>query len=189
MSHETGSRLSKNLLRAGVCACKQTCFFYRGSTLSWHGHRKKRVTHTKKRIAEHEVSSRARAALCRCVLSAKVPFPRPTVATARGTASTRTPASGGFTPGWPANSTRHMAVKVGCRSTSNAGGSQRWVSSVRSVVGRSADCSNNRRGNLRLLCPSCHALTDTYGSFNKESRRKRWGLHNGRTKPRAEIGL
>lgn len=27
------------------------------------------------------------------------------------------------------------------------------------------DCSNNRRVNLRLLCPSCHALTDTYGSF------------------------
>jgi len=37
------------------------------------------------------------------------------------------------------------------------------------------DCSNNRRDNLRLLCPSCHALTDTYGSFNKVSRRKRWG--------------
>ena len=45
------------------------------------------------------------------------------------------------------------------------------------------DCSNNRRSNLRLVCPSCHALTDTYGSFNKQSRRKRWGLHNGRTKP------
>ena len=37
------------------------------------------------------------------------------------------------------------------------------------------DCSNNRFGNLRLLCPNCHALTDTYGSLNKTSRRKRWG--------------
>jgi hypothetical protein len=45
------------------------------------------------------------------------------------------------------------------------------------------DCSNNRHDNLRLLCPSCQALTDTYGSFNKVSKRKRWGLHNGRTKP------
>ena len=44
------------------------------------------------------------------------------------------------------------------------------------------DCSNNRFENLRLLCPNCHALTDTYGSLNKFSRRKRWGLHNGRTK-------
>jgi endogenous inhibitor of DNA gyrase (YacG/DUF329 family) len=38
------------------------------------------------------------------------------------------------------------------------------------------DCSNNRRENLRLLCPNCHALTDTYGSLNKVSRRKRWGI-------------
>ncbi len=45
------------------------------------------------------------------------------------------------------------------------------------------DCSNNHRENLRLLCPSCHALTDTYGSLNKRSRRKRWGLHNGPTRP------
>lgn len=37
------------------------------------------------------------------------------------------------------------------------------------------DCSNNRYSNLRLLCPNCHALTDTYGSLNKVSRRKRWG--------------
>ena len=42
------------------------------------------------------------------------------------------------------------------------------------------DCSNNRRENLRLLCPNCHALTSTYGSLNKVSRRKRWGIHNGR---------
>lgn len=36
------------------------------------------------------------------------------------------------------------------------------------------DCTNNRYGNVRLLCPNCHALTDTYGSLNKQSRRKRW---------------
>jgi hypothetical protein len=45
------------------------------------------------------------------------------------------------------------------------------------------DCSNNRIANLQLICPNCHALTDTYGSLNKLSRRKRWGLHNGRTQP------
>jgi len=45
------------------------------------------------------------------------------------------------------------------------------------------DCSNSRRENLRLVCPNCHALTDTYGSLNyQNSRRKRWGLHNWRTK-------
>jgi len=37
------------------------------------------------------------------------------------------------------------------------------------------DCSNNRYRNIRLLCPNCHALTDTYGSLNKQSQRKRWG--------------
>jgi hypothetical protein len=37
------------------------------------------------------------------------------------------------------------------------------------------DCTNNRRANLRLLCPNCHALTDTYGSLNKASTRRRWG--------------
>jgi hypothetical protein len=42
------------------------------------------------------------------------------------------------------------------------------------------DCSNNRRDNLRLLCPNRHALTDTYGSLNKVSRRRRWGFrHQG----------
>lgn len=29
------------------------------------------------------------------------------------------------------------------------------------------DVSNNRPENLRLLCPNCHALTDTYGSLNR----------------------
>jgi endogenous inhibitor of DNA gyrase (YacG/DUF329 family) len=43
------------------------------------------------------------------------------------------------------------------------------------------DCSNNRRANLRPLCSNCHALTDTYGSLNKVSRRKRWGVRNCRT--------
>jgi len=29
------------------------------------------------------------------------------------------------------------------------------------------DVSNNRPENLRLLCPNCHALTDTYGALNR----------------------
>ena len=37
------------------------------------------------------------------------------------------------------------------------------------------DCTNNRRQNLRLLCPKCQALTDTYGSLNVRSRRTRLG--------------
>jgi hypothetical protein len=36
------------------------------------------------------------------------------------------------------------------------------------------DCTNNRRENVRLLCPNCHALTETYGSLNKISHRRRW---------------
>lgn len=29
------------------------------------------------------------------------------------------------------------------------------------------DWSNNKEGNLRLLCPNCHSLTETYGSGNR----------------------
>lgn len=33
------------------------------------------------------------------------------------------------------------------------------------------NCENNLKENLRLLCPNCHAKTDTYGSRNKGSGR------------------
>ena len=38
------------------------------------------------------------------------------------------------------------------------------------------DCSNNRRNNLRLLCPNCHALTETHASANygRSKRRRKW---------------
>ena len=35
------------------------------------------------------------------------------------------------------------------------------------------DCLNNKEANLELLCPNCHALTDNYGSLNKNSMRIR----------------
>lgn len=34
------------------------------------------------------------------------------------------------------------------------------------------DCSNNSIKNLRVLCPNCHSLTETFGSLNSESQRK-----------------
>ena len=33
------------------------------------------------------------------------------------------------------------------------------------------DCLNNKEENLQLLCPNCHALTENYGSRNKNSKR------------------
>ena len=49
---------------------------------------------------------------------------------------------------------------------------------------------NNRPENLRLLCPSCHSLTATYGAANRgkgrEIRRKNYkcrGSSTGRTIP------
>jgi RNA polymerase subunit RPABC4/transcription elongation factor Spt4 len=38
------------------------------------------------------------------------------------------------------------------------------------------DCSNNCFGNLELLCPNCHALTENHGSLNygKSKRRRKW---------------
>jgi hypothetical protein len=39
------------------------------------------------------------------------------------------------------------------------------------------DCSNNRYGNLQLLCPNCHALTENHGGLNygRSKRRRKWG--------------
>ena len=37
--------------------------------------------------------------------------------------------------------------------------------------------SNNRRDNLKVLCPNCHSLTPTYGALNKGSGRAfRYGV-------------
>lgn len=33
------------------------------------------------------------------------------------------------------------------------------------------DCFNDKEDNLKLLCPNCHALTENYGSRNKNSTR------------------
>lgn len=33
------------------------------------------------------------------------------------------------------------------------------------------DCTNNSETNLQLLCPNCHALTENFGSRNKNSKR------------------
>jgi len=33
------------------------------------------------------------------------------------------------------------------------------------------NATNNNEGNLRLLCPNCHSLTDNFGSRNKNSTR------------------
>jgi 5-methylcytosine-specific restriction endonuclease McrA len=34
------------------------------------------------------------------------------------------------------------------------------------------DSKNNSLDNLKLLCPNCHSLTDTYGALNKGKGRK-----------------
>lgn len=36
------------------------------------------------------------------------------------------------------------------------------------------DALNNRRENLRLLCPSCHSLTPTYGNIGKRQSSRNW---------------
>ena len=34
------------------------------------------------------------------------------------------------------------------------------------------DCYNNDPSNLRVLCPNCHSLTETYKALNKNGKRK-----------------
>lgn len=41
------------------------------------------------------------------------------------------------------------------------------------------DCFNNKEENLQLLCPNCHALTENFGSRNKNATRVLW---NNKTK-------
>lgn len=36
------------------------------------------------------------------------------------------------------------------------------------------DCYNNHESNLQLLCPNCHALTENFGSRNKNATRILW---------------
>jgi len=36
---------------------------------------------------------------------------------------------------------------------------------------KDGDCKNNNEENLELLCPNCHALTENFGSRNKNSTR------------------
>jgi len=36
------------------------------------------------------------------------------------------------------------------------------------------DSKNNKEYNIKMICPNCHSLTDTYGSLNKgKGRNKR----------------
>lgn len=36
------------------------------------------------------------------------------------------------------------------------------------------DASNSKPNNLRILCPNCHTMTDTYGGRNKNSPREKY---------------
>lgn len=36
------------------------------------------------------------------------------------------------------------------------------------------DASNNRRSNLRMICPNCDSQLDTYKSKNKNSKRRNY---------------
>lgn len=44
--------------------------------------------------------------------------------------------------------------------------------SVLQIHHKDGDCTNNKEGNLQLLCPTCHAMTENYGSRNKNATRK-----------------
>lgn len=37
---------------------------------------------------------------------------------------------------------------------------------------KDGDCSNNKVDNVQFLCKNCHALTDTFGTKNKNGSRK-----------------
>lgn len=43
--------------------------------------------------------------------------------------------------------------------------------SVLQIHHKDGDCTNNREDNLQLLCPTCHAMTENFGSRNKNATR------------------
>lgn len=43
--------------------------------------------------------------------------------------------------------------------------------SVLQIHHKDGDCTNNREENLQLLCPTCHAMTENFGSRNKKATR------------------
>ena len=44
--------------------------------------------------------------------------------------------------------------------------------SVLQIHHKDGDCTNNKEENLQLLCPTCHAMTENFGSRNKNATRK-----------------
>lgn len=44
--------------------------------------------------------------------------------------------------------------------------------SILQIHHKDGDCTNNRPENLQVLCPNCHAMTENYGSRNKNATRK-----------------
>ena len=43
--------------------------------------------------------------------------------------------------------------------------------SVLQIHHKDGDCTNNKEENLQLLCPTCHAMTENFGSRNKNATR------------------
>ena len=44
--------------------------------------------------------------------------------------------------------------------------------SILQIHHKDGDCTNNTEENLQLLCPNCHAMTENFGSRNKNATRK-----------------
>jgi len=84
------------------------------------------------------------------------------------------PSSATRTQGLSPTVRRHLMQQSGNQCSLCAWGE------VNPVTGRSplevdhidGDCYNNDSGNLRVLCPNCHSLTDTYKALNKNGKRK-----------------
>lgn len=66
-----------------------------------------------------------------------------------------------------------------CEKCGFAGTNIKTGNSIIQMDHTNGNCFDNHLDNLRLLCPNCHAMTETYGSLNKGSgrahRRKRSG--------------
>ena len=79
---------------------------------------------------------------------------------------------------------RRYLFSESCNKCSNCG-----FSGVNPITGKTilqidhidGDCFNSSKSNLRVLCPNCHSMTDTYGSLNKKSGRS-WKRHQYKKK-------
>lgn len=58
-----------------------------------------------------------------------------------------------------------------CEVCGFEGYNKRTNNTILQIHHKDGDCTNTKEDNLLVLCPNCHAMTENFGSLNKNSKR------------------